>query len=391
MATELFKTDGQRSTEKVLDDFLEKNKPPQEQTLIENTEPKTETPVEPKVEAPKEQLVEPTKEEWSFKLDKFNESFGTTFTDEDSLKGYLKRQEDLSRLSEIDSKYKDLEQKYQEAKEQLNPRKHFVSDEEYKRQLILSKYKEEVNPNLLGKIVTHDVNKLSDLDILILGKQVGNPNLIGGDEGARQLIYNQFGIDAEEMGNDPEKWSALVKNRLSDAAAPVRKSLNEIKNVEIPQVQDFETQRQTTIQAAQELKTKLKDGWTKVVDRIVKDFGDYEYLEGKKYKVDDDFKKMATDVLLEHLIENDLDLNEDNIKKAHVYLRSEFWQQRGLDILKSHAKDIEAQFTEKKMKEEDNPKPRNQAEMPKAEIDKQKEELGNYIHEGRKTGKIKLG
>jgi len=389
MANELFKTDGQRTTDAKLEEFLEKNKP--QEAIIEKTEtPIAETPVEPP-KVPEVQPAETPKEEWSFKLDRFNESFGTAFGDEDSLKEYLKKQEDLGRLSEIDSKYKDLEQKYQEAREQLNPRKHFVSDEEYKRQLILSKYKEEVNPNLLGKIVSHDMSKLSDLDVLILGKQVGNPNLIGGDEGARQLIYSQFGIDAEEMGNDPEKWSALVKNRLSDAAAPVRKSLNEIKNVEVPQVQDFETQRQTTIQAAQELKTKLKDGWTKVVDRLVKDFGDYEYLEGKKYKVDDDFKKMATGVLLEHLIDNDLDLSEDNIKKAQVYLRSEFWQQRGQDILRSHVKDIEAQFTEKKMKEEDNPKPRNQTEMPKAEIDKQQEELKQYVHEGRKTGKIKLG
>lgn len=397
-----FKTIGQQKVDDLLEESLKKlevkHEPAQEPapqvaqpTLFDKTEPPKQAEpqkVEPVATPP---IVEPPKVESDFDLSKFNSRYGSDFNDEDSLKDFLSKKAELERLAELDNKYKELNSKYEEAKQQLNPRQHFVNEDEYKRQLILKKYGEEVNPGLLNKIVSQDVSKMSDIDILILGKQVGNPYLIGGDEGARQLIYDQFGINAEEMGDDPTKWSNLVKNRLSDAATQVRKSLNQIKSIEVPQVEDFESQRQAKIKAGEELRTKLKDGWTKVVGKLVKDFSDYEYLEGKKFKVDDDFKKMATDVLLEHLIEGDLDLNEENIKNAQLYLRSEFWQQRGQDILKAHAEDIKSQFTEQKMKENDNPKLRNNEEKPQADIDKEKAELASYAIGERTGGKIKLG
>lgn len=409
----LFKTDSQLKSEKGLDDYLESIAPkesaeePPEKAETPGEEPKETSKEEPKEppkeeskETPKEQPQEtpaetPKEEEVEFKLEKFNETFGTSFEDEESLKGYLSRMEDLKKLEGLENKSKELEAKYQEAREQLNPRKHFVSDEEYKRQLILQKYGEEVNPGLLNKIVSQDVNKMSDLDVLILGKQVGNPNLRGGDEGARKLIYDSIGVNAEYMeehGNDPSGWDDLIMNRLSDMAAPVRKSINELKKVEIPQVEDFEAQKQATIKAAEELQAKRTEGWTKVVDRLIGDFKEYKYLDDKSYVVDDDFKKMAKDVLLEHVINSDIELDEENIQNAKVYLESEFWQQRGMDILKASVKDVESSFTEKKMKESDNPKPRNDTEAPPGEKDKQMEELRQYLDEGKGTGKgIKLG
>jgi len=420
MADELFKTKSQGESDDRLEAHLETIKPPQEGAGDPATEPATptetppaETPAEPTtppvetpaaetpaeqkpgeepVETPAEPETPPETGGESFKL--VNEKFGTSFEDDATLQAFLQNKDEIDRLKGVESEHDELKTKYEEAKSQLDPRKHFRDDEEYKRQLILMKYGEDVNPAFLNKIISKDINEMSDLDVLTLGKQASNPNISNADD-AVQLIYNDLRIEPDEDG----KLSHIDNLKLSDASVNVRRELNKIKDIEIPEVTDFEAARQQKIEAGESALKELEGKWNTVIDKMVEGFTDYHMYEdkdGKKesyysYSVDDDFKSMAKEALMKDLIDRGVDLTEDTIRQARVYLESEFWHQRGQDIMRSYGTSIESRLTEAKMKEDDNPKPKNNAETPASEADKQKEDLVNYIKDDVPTGKLKLG
>jgi len=416
-----FETNSMKQGDALLDKALEDLKPqvgagePTEQATP-TEQPKVETPAEatPPVETPaaepkaepipevipggKPATPEVTPETGGTSYELVNEKFGTSFADDDALRNFLEQRDELERLRGVESEFSETKTKYEEAKSQLDPRKHFVNEDEYKRQIILQKYGEEVNPTFLNKIVSSDINTMSDLDILVLGKQISNPNIIGGDEGAKALIYDQFGIDGEMV--ESGEFTDVAKNRLSDAAVSVRRELNKLKNVDIPSSGDFETERQTRIEARESALRELEGKWDKVADKMLEGFNDYHLYEdkdGKKesyysYAVDADFKAMAKEVLMRDLTEKGVELTEENIRKARGFLEAEFWHQRGNSIVSSYGKSIKAQLTEAKMVEDDNPKPRNTSEMPKDDAERQIQDLVNYIKgDTATTGKIKLG
>ena len=418
MANEGFVTNSMKEGDALLDAHLETIKPqegtgepiqsapPAEQPKVETpvaatppaetpaAEPTAETtPEVPPTEAPATPEVTPETGRASYEL--LNEKYGTSFADDDALKNYLGQQDEIERLRGVESEFKETKTKYEEAKSQLNPRKHFVNDEEYKRQLILQKYGEDVNPAFLNKIISKDINELSDLDVLVLGKQASNPNISNPDD-AVQLIYNDLRIEPNEDG----KLERIDELKLSDASLSVRKELNKLKDIEIPALTDYEAEKQARLEAGESALRELEGKWDKVANKMLEGFDNYHLYEdkdGKKesyytYAVDDDFKSMAKEAVMREIAEKGLDLTEENIRQVRGFVEAEFWHQRGDRIVSSYGKSIKASLTEAKMIEDDNPKPRNTSETPKTDADKEMESLLNYVKEDLgTTGKIKLG
>jgi len=413
-----FETNSMKQGDALLDKALEDLKPqvgagePTEQATP-TEQPKVETPAEatPPVETPaaepkaepipevipggKPATPEVTPETGGTSYELVNEKFGTSFADDDALRNFLEQRDELERLRGVESEFSETKTKYEEAKSQLDPRKHFVNDEEYKRQLILKKYGEDVNPAFLNKIISKDINELSDLDVLVLGKQASNPNISNPDD-AVQLIYNDLRIEPDEDGN----LNHLDELKLSDASLSVRKELNKLKDIEIPAVTDYEAEKAARLEAGESALRELEGKWDKVADKMLEGFDNYHLYEdkdGKKesyfsYAVDDDFKSMAKESVMREIAERGLDLTEENIRQVRNFVEAEFWHQRGDKIVRSYGKGLEARLTEARMVEDDNPKPRNTSEMPKDDAERQVQDLVNYIKgDTATTGKIKLG
>ena len=329
----------------------------------------------------------------SFDVEGFNKQFGTEFTDEEALKGSLTKLNDLSdyddvksKMTELEGQYSELQEKYKEAQELLDPRKHFVNEEEYKRQLILQQYGQDVNPAILNKIVSSDLSALSDVDILTLGKMVANPRLEGGEAGARELVYKQIGVDPEE---DVSEWSQVTRNLVAEAANSARKELNKIKSVDVPEKVDFEEQRAQKAAKAEEEKQQLQGGWNKVAEKMLEGFEKYSLtreVEGKnetyfEYAVDDDFKKAAVDMIVGYYVDNNIEPTKESVADAREYIKGLFWRQKGNEIVQAYGKDIESQLIEKHNIETDNPKPPKDDDAPEGEVDKQQKELIDYVQE----------
>jgi len=358
----------------------------------EETPPEGGTP--PESQPAGEQIPETPPAGAAFDLETFNKQFGSDFADEDTLKSSLTRLNDLQEFDalkterdELQGQLTEIQSKYEEAKDLHDPRKYFVNEEEYKRQLILQQHGQELNPALLNRIVSADLDAMNDIEVLALGKQVANPNILGGEAGAREMIYQQLGVDPEQ---DPAEWTQLTKNMIAEAARGTRKELSKIKSIEVPEKIDFEAQRTEREQQAAQAREQLTNSWSPIAEEMVNGFSTLDLSrEGadKKqevyfsYEVDNEFKKAATDLVIGYLVDSGLEPSKENVRKAKLYVQDLFWRQHGNAIVQAYGRDVEAKLIEKHNIEVDNPKPPSEQEAPAGDLDKQTQELVDYVKE----------
>jgi len=339
--------------------------------------PKVE-PAEPKVEVP------------AFDFKSFNERFGTEFTDEENIKSSLSRLTELGEYdslkekhSESETKLAELQAKYEEMQSLLDPRKFFANEEEYRRQLILQKHGQDINPSMLNKIVSADLTQMSDLDVLVMGKRVGNPNLQGGDQDIREMIYRQLGVE-----EDSSEWSAATRNIVTEAANNVRKELTKLKDIDVPEKVDFEKQRAETAAQIAAKKEELKGQWSEITTKLVEGFKEFSLKnEGEvyfTYQVDEGFKKEATEFVVGYLVDNGLEPTRENLHEAQAYVEDLFWRKHGNDIVRAYGEDVKAKLTEEQQKATDNPKPPNETEAP-PDVDDKMKDLYEYARGGDKS------
>jgi len=338
-------------------------------------------------ETPETPAVPEVPEVPAFDFKSFNERFGTEFTDEENIKSSLSRLAELGDYDSLKEKFAkgetslaELQAKYEEAKNLLNPRTHFANEEEFRRQQILLKHGQDINPSMLNKIVGADFSQMSDLDMLVMGKKVGNPNLQGGDQDIREMIYRQLGVE-----EDSSEWTVATKNIVSEAANSVRKELTKLKDVEVPEAVDFEKQRADAATAITAKKEELTGQWTEVATGLIKGFNEFSLKNDGEvyftYQVDEGFKKEATDYVVGYLVDNAIEPTKENLREAQSYVEDLFWRKKGNDIMRAYGEDVKAKITGENQKENDNPKPPNETDAPPDVDDKQKD-LINYVKEG---------
>lgn len=326
----------------------------------------------------KEELIE-LDEDKGATVDQINKALGTGFENIDELKSSLNN-------NELQKKLDQLKEDYNELKGKADPRQFFVNDEEYKRQLILKKYGQNVSPNLLNKIVSADIDKMGDVDVLVLDKVIRNPNIHGGEQGAREMILHKLGIDTEDVDN-PSGWSDLQKNIVSDAAHQVRNALRKIRDIEIPEVKDFDAEREQARQEQQENEKQLKSGWQEKAAGIVDGFDKFSLFrdndKGEKEKyfsfdVGDKFKKDIIPQVVDFFSKNSLEPSKENIEYAKDFMHDVFWKNYGDEIVQAYGKDVETRVKEEINRKRDNPAPPNRKEPDSSDKEKEERELAEF-------------
>lgn len=322
----------------------------------------------------------------AFDIKTFNEKFESDFESEDRLRSSLK---DLSVLDttkqELERSITDLQVRYNELKEVANPRKHFVNDIEYKRQLMLQKYGNEINPDVLSRIISTDLGKASDVDVLVLGKLLNTPDIEGGERGARELVLNGLGIE----GEDPGEWDALTRNKIKDTAASVRRSLSKLTDIEVPVFDDPDKSRDVKRQEQTQKLELSKIAWNGAIDKALPDmnkFDVYDNVDGKKevifsYDVDQEFKDSVKQEVLDYVVNQGMEPNGENLEKAIQFVEQKFITRKFTDMMQAAIKDVETKTSERLKKQYENP---GSSSDKTREVNKDKDlaELRSYLRGG---------
>jgi len=306
--------------------------PANEPVVIDPAKGTEPAKVEPKVEPKTEPKVEPPKVDWLGEVNKVYKSefktpeeFGTVFEKAKKVDEYGTK---ITEFTNNETKYKTQLEKLQSSlKEVQNPLNYFSSQEAFIAEQLKKQYP-DLNSSMLHTIATSDSKGMTDIDVLVKNKLLENPTLIGGEQGARDLILDEYGIDP---ATPKEEWSITQQNKVLVAARNARKAWDELKSkVVVPKVQTPEEREAELVRTKEERKVQLKplrETFSKF-DKFTE-----EIEPGKVFElnVPDEYKQGLPDMFETYFVEAGLEANEESLKdieelKQALLLRQNFKQ-----------------------------------------------------------------
>jgi len=302
-------------------------------------------------------------EEPHFNIEGLNKALSSEFKSVDEVK------ERLAQLNEIDALRRgeeDWKVKYKEKddllREYSNPLSHFKDENEYKRQQLLKKHP-ELNANLAGSLFSEDVDKMDNLDAIVLRILLENPGIKGGDKAALDYTYDKFGIDPEV---NKSEWDSLVNTKIDIEGNQAKSFLKNIRDeIKLPETVDFEAQKKAAEEAAEAKIKKLGTDWEPFVNRMLDKFEKLSFTKEKdgkqesyfEYEVNKEYKEGVRKETLEAIVRSGLEVNDENL----VSLVQDFQDQYFLDnrnkIIQAYADQEIAKKDEEWRRKTDNPKP----------------------------------
>ena len=201
----------------------------------------------------------------AFDVNSFNTFFGTSLKEEAELREALKRANEFEGVSkkyqDIESSYKTLEEKNKELAAAVDPLKHFSSKDAYIAEQIRIR-RPDLEPFVVATLISNDTSKLADFDLLAHEALMQNPRIIGGLEGARELVAKRYDVDPEES---PEKWERVARNMMMDARIAAEERIAKVKS-DIPLPKSFTPEEAAALRAEQV--QKVKSSWAPYVNEI---------------------------------------------------------------------------------------------------------------------------
>lgn len=249
-------------------------------------------------------------------LEDFNKTFKTTYKTPKEIEPILASSQKIAEYETQIGEWKKNEENYKKQINDLqssltrikNPLSYFSSPESFVAEQLKRQHPDK-NPIILQEVVTGDIKKWDDLDVLVKNALLENPDLEGGEEGARETICQQYGIEA---GTSKEEWSVAVRNRLKMEANAIRRQWDGLKQqIELPKVLTPE-EEEAEVLKSKEAKLKelapLKEKFRKFDEFSI------EVEPGKNFKfiVPDDYKSSLDAMFDGYFVEAGMDATPEN-------------------------------------------------------------------------------
>ena len=319
-------------------------------TVTPTTEPTTPTTTTPTVEEPPKATVF---------FENINKAFGTQLKSDDEFKALLDTPKKISDYEARLKDYEDLKKSAEDRQKEIerlegltDPLKYFPSPDAYiAAQLQIQNPGKD--PALLHKLVTTDVNKMDDFDLLVEAMKMFVPGLPEGGAGVRNVLYKKYGIDSEI---DPKDWDIGTKTQIAIDAATERNRINELKKgIKLPQVvskEERERLAEETLAKRKQLLQPVKDQFTK--------FEKFQH-EGFEFDVPAEEREHAAEIFDGIFLDAMQEMNEENSKGALKYRDAMFLYDHFGKIREIIIKDAKTDWQKEKDKQDNNETPPNTA------------------------------
>lgn len=342
---------------------------PKEETPQENSgggEPAKEVPDTPKDEdgegaqaseaAPQEQTVET---EEVFEINDFNQRFEKSFTNESELKLAL---DGLERIKELEGQVAELEDVKKEnllIKENLDPRKYFESDDEF-RAVLFKKQFPDRDAATAFKLMSSDISQMEPKDLIAYEMMLNTPGITKADADA--IINQTYNIEDGEI-----QPTDLARIKVDGANAA--RNIGALKSqITLPEKTDVDSLVSQQKEMQKQKMDNLMKGWGDVgkeVERTLSDLNvsgkDAEGEEwGFTYSMSKDFPTEVTQSMVDFMAKSGVELTNESVQIMGEAMQKEYFYRNMDKIITAVRDDTIAKFEEKKLREQHNtetPKP----------------------------------
>ena len=300
-----------------------------------------------------------------FDINNFNTLFETSIKEEAELREALKRANEFEGVSkkyqELESGYKTLEEKNKELSAAVDPLKHFSSKDAYIAEQIRIR-RPDLDPSVVSTLISSDTSKLADFDLLAQEALMQNPKIIGGLEGARELVAKRYDVDLEES---PEKWERVARNMMMDARIAAEDRIAKVKS-DIPLPKSYTPEEAAAIRAEQV--QKVKSSWAPYVNEMsgfdkltVPGEAGATILEMEVPKA---FRDSLPDMINSVIDQTGIEPTPENIKNIIDHRNKDFVYAYLPKILEVHGNNIRSQIEKEYAEKFGNTLPPNNAIAP---------------------------
>ena len=300
-----------------------------------------------------------------FDINNFNTLFETSIKEEAELREALKRANEFEGVSkkyqELESGYKTLAEKNKELSAAVDPLKHFSSKDAYIAEQIRIR-RPDLDPSVVSTLISSDTSKLADFDLLAQEALMQNPKIIGGLEGARELVAKRYDVDLEES---PEKWERVARNMMMDARIAAEDRIAKVKS-DIPLPKSYTPEEAAAIRAEQV--QKVKSSWAPYVNEMsgfdkltVPGEAGATILEMEVPKA---FRDSLPDMINSVIDQTGIEPTPENIKNIIDHRNKDFVYAYLPKILEVHGNNIRSQIEKEYAEKFGNTLPPNNAIAP---------------------------
>lgn len=333
---------------------------------------------------PPTETAPPIEPDW-FRLEKFNERFGTEAKSEDDIKEYVRSLNENREFINKRQTYEALEKEYYDLVGNIEKKyqEEFPTPEAEKayffKQSLLQGGRDA---GVVERIVNSDWNKLSPVELLTLDLQFSAPKLAGKTELATKAVLSDYGVDVESLDfklNDASTWglSEIGQAKMEAKAAQIRSTLEATKaSVKVPERPNYKQNFEEKIKQQEESRKKTVDEWNSKAKDIATKFTKWERFTkdstGKdvldfSFEVPKEFIDSAIPNLVDWAVTNNIQPTPEGIQKAQEELKEAFREIYFEQIIEALEKEKAAAAEERVKQKYENPKPINTTEAPVVE------------------------
>jgi len=200
--------------------------------------------------------------------------------------------------------------------------------------------------------MTSDLSQSKPMDILVKEIMLDNPNLPGGEAGAREYVANKYQLDID----NPDEWSTSSTTAMAIDANKAIKGFNELKsNITMPEQVSYEVNQENEAKAQEQILTQRIEGWSTVMQKYSEFDGIKSELSYKDNDVDlkfdfnfapdDDFKTSVRESA-EDYAKQGYDISEENVAIALEERDSAFLYENREKIFEQVAKAAISKYKE---------------------------------------------
>lgn len=331
------------------------------------------------VEEPPTPATDPA--DW-FDLTRLNERFGTEFKSEDDIKALISSLTDNQELISKRDYYKELEETLQAVVDQASQM--YGSKEGFAARYKIEHLSQGKDAGVVSRIVTSDIDKLSELEALALRLQYLSPSLADKPDKVVKGLLKEYGVDIDDPDFNPDNIEISDPQqlvRLAQHGADAKSYLkNLVDGVQVPEIKDFKSEVQAKVAEKQKAlaeqeaaRQKLADQWTGKVKDITDQLKTIEFKRKDKdgnetvkftYDVPQDFVKSLIPYLSKYAVDNGYDLTQENVAKVQSEL-VQFVKEEHIDeLMDAYASHVSSKIKDEVDNKVHNNKPINQTEAP---------------------------
>lgn len=367
-------------------------KPPVEGSTVNNEEQK---PVNGEGEKT------PPPEEWTPPLEQISKYTGREFKSADDFKNYFAT-DYTSEINKREENYKNLKLEHdrtlkevQELIENSDPLKRdFGGDAEaYKRWKVESMLSEGKDKGTVSKILSSDLNNMSDIEVLTMYEQYLSPRLAGKDSVIKRGILEEIGVDFDTYREQNEKEFNINKPELTDTqdykltskASQARNYLSNLINetsskVEIPQSTNIQEEIKAKLDKEKATFEETKKGWESTKDKLKSALSEINFNKKDKdgnalfdytYKVDGSELDKITESVVKYAISQGYEPTEENLSKVVERGAGVLFEQHRNDIMFAAVQEEATRRLEEYKKGLHNTQPVNSTDAPETTPDQQ--------------------